>query len=139
MLLALAANAATVEIDGIYYNLIEKGQSKSAEVTSGKIKYTGEVVIPSQFVFNEVTYSVRSIGDKAFYGCSGLTSVIIPNSVTRIKEYAFRNCSRLTSVTIPNSVTSIGNYAFRDCSGLTSVNIPNSVTSTGEGTFDGCI
>ena len=55
---------------------------------------------------------VTSIGDYAFYECSGLTSVIIPNSVTSIGSYAFDGCSGLTSVTIPNSVTSIGSYAF---------------------------
>ena len=53
MLLALAANADPVEIDGIYYNLIEK--MKAAEVTSGAIQYTRKVAIPSQIVFNEVT------------------------------------------------------------------------------------
>ena len=63
--------------------------------------------------------SVTSIGDRAFEGCSGLTSVTIGNSVTSIGRYAFYNCSGLTSVTIGNSVTSIGNYAFFNCSGLT--------------------
>ncbi len=79
--------------------------------------------------------SVTSIGDYAFYYCSGLTSVTIPNSVTSIGSSAFRVCSSLASVTIGNSVTSIENYAFYGCSGLTSVTIPNSVTSIGEAAF----
>ena len=67
--------------------------------------------------------SVTHIGDYAFYGCSGLTSITIPNSVTSIGEKAFYNCTGLTSIEIPNSVTSIGNIAFYGCSGLTSVYI----------------
>ena len=82
--------------------------------------------------------SVTSIGGRAFYYCSGLTSVTIGNSVTSIGDDAFRKCSGLTSVTIPNSVTSIGEEAFSWCSGLTSVTIPNSVKSIGERAFWGC-
>ena len=82
--------------------------------------------------------SVTSIGDEAFYGCSGLTSLTIPSSVTSIGEDAFRGCSGLTSLTIPSSVTSIGSGAFMDCSGLTSLTIPSSVTSIGSDAFYGC-
>ena len=82
--------------------------------------------------------SVTSIGDYAFYECSGLTSVAIPNSVTSIGECAFVRCSGLTSVTIGNSVTSIGERAFLECSGLTSITIPNSVTSIGDCAFYEC-
>ena len=82
--------------------------------------------------------SVTSIGKSAFWGCSGLTAVTIPNSVTSIGYSTFYGCSGLTSVTIPNSVTSIGNSAFQNCSGLTSVTIPNSVTRIGDYAFDGC-
>ncbi len=82
---------------------------------------------------------VTSIGEYAFYKCSGLTSVTIPNSVTIIGEYAFWGCSSLTSVTIPNSVTSIGDRAFYGCSSLTGeLVIPNSVTSIGNYAFCNC-
>ena len=108
-----SALAYDVKIDGIYYNLISKG--KTAEVTSGEEKYSGEVVIPSSITVEGKEYTVTSIGKDAFYKCSGLTSVTIPNSVTSIGNSAFNRCSGLTSITIPNSVTSIGGSAFYYC------------------------
>jgi len=82
--------------------------------------------------------SVTSIGSDAFNGCTGLTSITIPDSVTSIGSSAFRFCGSLTSVTIPQNVTSIGNYAFYECTGITSVTIPDSVTSIGYSAFSGC-
>jgi hypothetical protein len=81
---------------------------------------------------------VTTIGDKAFYNCSGLTSVTIPNSVTTIGDEAYRSCRDLTSVTIPNSVTTISEMAFLDCHSLTDVTIGNSVTTIGDQAFYGC-
>ena len=72
-------------------------------------------------------------------GCTGITSVVIPNSVTYIAEEAFDYCTSLISVTIPNSVTYIGKRAFGECHGLTSVTIPNSVTSIGDSAFYLCL
>ena len=108
---SVSASAYDVEVDGIYYNLAKK----FAFVTAGDVKYAGEIVIPESIVVNEETYTVKEIQEQAFYWCSRLTSVTIPNSVTSIGERAFYNCSGLTSVTIPNSVTSIGKAAFRYC------------------------
>ena len=82
--------------------------------------------------------SVISIGAGAFTGCSSLGSVDIPSSVTSIGNSAFGVCSSLTSVTIPDSVISIGNSTFAYCSSLTTVTIPDSVISIGEQAFIGC-
>ena len=142
ILLPLVASAHDIEVqnaDGvtIYYNYINNGTELGvtfggSDYDSYSNEYQGNVAIPEEVTYMNRTCKVTSIGDGAFYYCSGLTSVTIPNSVTSIGGEAFRGCSGLTSVTIPNSVTSIGEGAFFSCSGLTSVTIPNSVTSIGE-------
>ena len=135
-LLPLMASAYDAQVDGIYYNLIT--EAKQAEVTSGDTKYTGNVTIPESFTYNGVTYSVTSIEDFAFYNCSGLTSVTIPNSVTSIGKWAFHGCSALTSINIPDGVTSIGTETFRRCTNLASIVIPDNVTSIGGEAFYEC-
>ena len=81
--------------------------------------------------------SVITIGNSVFYGCSKLASITIPDSVTTIGASAFRGCTSLASITIPDSVTSIGTYAFGGCS-FTSINIPNGVTTIENYTFTAC-
>ena len=107
---------------------------KEGAFSKGHALFLNGEEIKNLYIPNNVT----SIGNYAFEGCNGLTSVTIPNSVTSIGDYAFKDCDCLTSVTIPNSVTSIGDYAFDFCSGLTSVTIPNSVTSIGHRAFAAC-
>jgi len=82
--------------------------------------------------------SVATIGDYAFQGCEGLTSVNIPNSVATIGNYAFNNCRGLMSVNIPNTVVSIGHSAFLSCNVLESITIPASVTTIGDYAFSSC-
>ena len=137
VLLSLPMLAVEVEIDGIKYDLnAEAMQATVIAKSSGY--YSGEVVIPESVEFKGFSHSVTSIGSFAFYDCSGLTSVTIPNSMTSIGSAAFKGCSGLTSVTIPNSVTSIGSVAFEGCSGLTSVTIGSSVESIGTEAFSDC-
>ncbi len=117
---ALPTFAHDFEVNGIYYNYIDKTAKTVEVIYRGRSnsyysnKYTGAVTIPSLVTYNSVTYSVTSIGEDAFVGCDALTTVSIPNSVTSIGRDAFNNCRGLTSVTIPNSVTTIGSDAFDD-------------------------
>ena len=120
--------------DGLKYKVTGEAP-KTVELTryDGE-KPMGDLVIP----VSVGGYSVTSIGDGAFYDCSGLTSITIPNGVTSIGENVFYRCYGLTSIEIPNSVTSIGKMAFWCCQSLTSIVIPNSVTRIGFYAFSGC-
>ena len=106
----------------------------------GSVTNIGEMAFFSCSGLTSITIpdNVTSIGDWAFFLCSGLTSITIPDSVTSIGGNAFSGCSGLTSVTLPDSVTSIGEYAFYECSSLTSITIPNNVTSIGYAAFCAC-
>ena len=118
------ALAYDFEVGGIYYNITSSSNPLTAEVThngNGSGSYAGAITIPETVTYNNVTYSVTSIGAVAFQNCSGLTSIEIPASVTSIGMLAFDDCTGLTSIEIPASVTYIYEMAFDSCSGLTSI------------------
>ena len=123
----------TKDDQGVTYTLNNDGTA----TVSGCDRTVTSIKIPSNVESNGQTYTVTSIGNSAFANCY-ITSVDIPDSVTSIGDFAFYYCTGLTSVTIPDGVTSIGNSAFSYCSGLTSVTIPDSVTSIGNGAFSWC-
>lgn len=93
--------------------------------------------VPTSLKSVVVTGGTR-IGKGAFYGCTGLTSITIADSITFIDQSAFADCTGLTDLIIPNSVTTIGKYAFNGCTGLSSISIPDSVISLGDGAFTDC-
>ena len=139
----LVAQQYDFQVGQLYYKITDATNRKVAIVPENSDPYynnvhTGAITIPATVANGGNTYSVTSIGESAFSGCSGLTSITIPSGVTSIGKYAFSNCSGLTSITIPSSVTSIGGGAFSSCSGLTSITIPNSVTKIENGTFKNC-
>ena len=137
------------EINGTDWNFIREmaGRDFNGEKTDGKLSILdlseAKIVAGGDAYvrFSENYYYYTSndkLGDYVFYGCSGLTSLTLPSSVTSIGRGAFYGCWKLTSLTIPSGVTSIGYSAFRGCSGLTNLTIPSSVTEIGDKAFYGC-
>ena len=121
----------------LYYKVIDDA---TVSVTYGCTNnhLTGNLDIPSTVSNGGEVYTVTAIGNSAFEGCTGLTSITIPNSVTSLGNYAFSSCTGLTSITIPNSVTTIRRGAFCKCTGLTSITIPSSITLIASGIISGC-
>ena len=144
LMMPLASMAYDFEVGGIYYKFTDNSSvAVTYEVeptwdSDYPAPYSGTITIPSTVNYNDKSYTVTSIGDSAFWFCSGLTSIDIPEGVTSIGDYAFVYCSGLTSINIPERVTSIGDDAFFGCSSLTSIDIPEGVTSIGDGTFARC-
>ena len=144
LLCSLTASAHDFEVGGIYYN-IASSTDLTVEVTyrgnysdSYSNEYSGAVTIPSTVTYNGETYRVTSIGYSAFWDCSSLTAITIPEGVIEIGMSAFASCSSLSSFTIPESVTEIGVGAFCNCRSLTSIVIPGNVSGLYDHEFSGC-
>ncbi len=114
------------------YGSATTGQLSVLDLSEAKVVSGGDTSSYYYYGSNDM------IGPHAFEGCSGLTSLTLPSSVTEISWDAFSGCSGLTSLTLPSSVTEIGWDAFSGCSGLTALDIPSGVTVIGERTFSGC-
>jgi len=142
LLLPATVSAHDFEVNGIYYNVINDNEVevtyKGPNFYSFSNEYSGNVIIPIDITYNAKNYTVSTIGNNAFYYCTGMTSIVIPNSIDSISNGAFQGCSSLTSIDIPISVKSIGNAAFYGCSNLLNIEIPNSVKSIGDMLFIYC-
>ena len=132
----LLATIAALPAKAKYYEELTYTVSSEGKVTITDCnnKASGELVIPAEIE----GYPVVSIGKNAFYQCSNLTSIDIPEGVTSIAEDAFLGCSALESINIPEGVTRIESYTFKDCSSLNNIIIPKTVTSVGRYAFSYC-
>ena len=137
---AASAHAYDFVSGDIYYNVLSE-EDRTVEVTCDSYsRYSGSIIIPERVLHEGKTYTVMSIESVAFSGCSTLTSVTFPASLTSIGGHAFQGCSALTSVDLSStSLTSIGSSAFSGCEALTSVVFPASLTSIGGGAFYYCV
>ena len=136
----LSVSAEVVQIDGIWYDVVKKTQQAKVTSPTDGTKYSGAITIPATITYSDVEYSVTSIGSSAFYGCSSLVKITIPEGVTSIGEGAFSSCSSLAKISIPESVTSMGVYAFYGCSSLVKITIPENsqLMSIGSQAFESC-
>ena len=105
---------------------------------SGYTKPTGTLIIPSTVVHDGVTYNVVAIGNDAFYNCSSITMLTIPNTVTQIGSEAFYQCQGLVWLTLPDSLLLMGSKAFLRCNSLLSVTLPNSLIAVPNEAFEYC-
>ena len=128
----------TATIPLVALSFVNKSKLKTVVITNGTSIGNSEFEGCTNLTSITLPDSLTSIKYRAFSGCTNLTSITIPNSVTSIGQGAFNNCTNLTSIIIPASVTSIGTSAFYDCTNLTSIIIPASVTSIGQYAFWGC-
>ncbi|MCB0438551.1 MAG: leucine-rich repeat domain-containing protein [Mangrovimonas sp.] len=124
-------NDGTVE-----YKLISLSEVKVLGGASGCP--TGTVIIPETISDSGNTYTVTTIQREAFYNCSGISTLSLPNSLTFIDNYAFAYCSGITSVALGTGLENIGSSAFNGCSSLTSLTLPDSLTETDTGVFSDC-
>ena len=127
----LAASSTTsITLNGITYNYY----GRTFTVYSADTSLSGEVVIPSKIDGHPVV----KISYSAFKGCSKITKVIIPESITSIASQAFENCEMLEEVSIPSTITKINYALFYNRDSLKSFDFPKYITHIGSAVFSGC-
>ncbi len=129
-----------------YYSFVDEDQTtvaianatKDGNPSSAVETYTGTFEIPESIVYNGVEYPVVAIDAGAFYYCTKLTEVIIPNSITSIGRAAFYYCTGITEIDLPETIKEIDSFAFNNCTALTEITIPEGITEITEKCFLTC-
>ena len=140
LVLTISLQAQKFQVGDLYYTITSHTAPYTVEVS--KLSKKSEVRtldIPEKVNYKGITYTVTSLGEKAFRKSKFLTSITIPNNVEIIGNSCFEQSKNLQSVNLPNSLTDIGWYAFNGCTSLATINIPSSVNSIGFGAFSECI
>ena len=142
LLCSASALAYDFEVDGIYYNITSESE-KTVGVCGGINDYHyglyGRYNIPETIVYKNVTYSVTSIEERAFYKNNRLSYIAFPHSIKTIGDEAFYGCINFGTIILPDGLTNIGKSAFAACKKVTSIKIPKNVTNIGENAFHSCI
>ena len=125
------------ETSGLKFEVTATDETNTVKVVYNSYAGTS-YTIPATVTYNDVTFAVTEIGERAFYENSSLQSIIIPGNVTTIENSAFYSCYVLESITISDGVTTIGESAFEICFALPSITIPASVSEIGEYAFQNC-
>lgn len=137
LLMTMVAFAEKVEVNGLYYELINKTLTAEVVKSDGD-SYSGNIVIPESIEYEGSAYTVTSIGSNSFGFCKNIISVEISNSVRSIKSKAFYGCVNLKTVSLSNNLEEIGSEAFFACEALSSINFPNSLKTIGSSAFFCC-
>lgn len=142
ILLPISAYAYDFMVGGLCYSINNDGASVSVANSNGadysnSYPLLTEVTVPNSVYYGGKTYKVTSIGSSAFYNCTTLKSISLPNTIITIEKDAFAHCASLSSINLPNSVIGIMHAAF-EATGLTKFEMPNSVKSLGDWVFTSC-
>lgn len=135
-MLSATAYAERVVVDGINYETYDDNFTATVVASDGE-PYKGALVIPASITYNNRTYDVTNIESTAFSYNGFITSVDIHAPITETGSM-FSGCTSLTSVSLPETVTTIGSYAFSGCTSLASFTVDNNISTIGYSAFDGC-
>ena len=132
-------NLSAASLEDLSYRIV----GEEIQITKCKTTASGTLHIPTTIEGKPVTFigdpSNKLWKEGAFFECTNLTGITIPEGVTSIGPWTFLRCTSLESVTIPNSITYIGDHSFIECESLRNITIPESVTSIENTTFDNCV